>query len=144
MQLTKKDAIRKYILSMHDDSKFNLDSLAGWVNTEQRRKDITAKDVSNTVGVLVTNGVLTKSAGNGSKADVYAVNSNNAALWFAKHPIPNDDGVKATAATTLRHLNDIPTIRRKARSPFVISIDKEIKILEDKMKRLHAIRKEFA
>jgi hypothetical protein len=140
--MNKKDAIRKYILSMADDAKFNVDSLAGWVNTANRRKDIKAKDVGNVILPLLKAGALTRIK-NSDKYFVYTVIKNNVALWFAKHPIAGTDRRPNKPLSDAEFLGKPPT-RKKNRSPFLIGIDDEIAQLNCKLKRLNAIRKEFA
>lgn len=129
----KKDAIRTYLLSLPDDSKFTVDTLAGAVNSKYDRKDITRKDVSNVIQILIKNGAIKHEKSNDSRHLIYIVIKNTLALWFAKHPIGAPRKKSSPVIT-----------RAKKRSPFIMSIDAEIAELNCKIKRLNGIRKEFA
>ena len=143
--MTKKDLIRTYLLSRSDKTNFTADNLAAWVNTINHREDITRKDVSNVLTPLIKNGaILSRKSANGSKHFIYTTVQNNIALWFAKHPI----GARNKPPIVLPDLDKIIAKstngkRAKNRSPFIRSIDAEIAELNTKIKRLHAIRKEF-
>lgn len=143
--MNKKDLVRKYLLTRADETIFTADNLAAWVNTINKRDDITRKDVSNVITPLIKNGAITAEKPKDGKHFVYTVIKNNISLWFAKHPI----GARTKPAIKLPDLAKIiakPTNgkRAKNRSPFIMSIDAEIAELNGKIKRLHAIRKEFA
>ncbi len=134
--MNKKDLIRTYLLTKKDGFKFTAGSLATDTNSEHTRKDITHKDVGNVIQILVKNGAITSTK---SKRGIliYSIVGNNVALWFAKHPIgkrkPKQNATQPAA----------PATRRKNRTPFVISIDKEIAELNLKIKRLNSIRGDY-
>jgi len=140
--MNKKDAIRTYLSNSGNDAKFNLESLANWVNDKNRRNDITPKDVSNVVLPLFKNGALTREYNKSTKRLVYTVISNNVALWFAKHPI----GVQKPKPAPEKNTLAAPwsASRRKNRTPMIRAIDDEIEMLRGKIKKLESWKREYA
>ena len=103
--------------------------------------DVKPKDVSNLVIGLARSGALERWRRDGKSPYTYTVIANTMALVLAK-----SNGVDASPEPEA-----LPKVTRKvikqrarARDPFVIAIDDEIKQLEAKVRRLKQVRREFS
>ena len=135
--MNKKDTVRTNILNARDGYTFSIKAMAEGCKVDE-------KDVSNVTMELVRAAVLSKTKStpeNGTRPYyLYSVDKNIAALWFAKNPI----GVSPTPRPYADPPHIPHKVKHKRRTPFIIAIDAEIAGLECKIKRLNAVRKEFA
>ncbi len=149
----KKDTIREYLLECQDGFMFKALDLAADINTKHENPPasmaaVHSKDVSNVTNELLKSAALSRTK-NGKEFE-YTVDGNLMSIYFSKNPIL-DKPAKSWKGKTEDDISDSPpTTRRPNRSPLVRAIDDEIaaykgesKKLENKIKKLETLRKEF-
>ena len=148
--MSKRAKVRDWLLEQENGITFSIWEVA-------TKCGVTPKDVSNMVSVLYKASALTRRHDNARKCYVYDIFNRKklrdalkikigqrVVLPAAKppdNPVLTDKVAIKSTPGTVKSIKD--RVRNSPRSPLVMAIDKEIKDLTDKIKRLQTVRREF-